>query len=219
MPQKGEVSPMRGKGASSRVRTDIHTLLIHGRWWRTRKDWERFNEKKKEWRRKKAEGEPTDRGGYGASSKEWRETHQFQRAGRFWRSEEDYKRSYNRHKLAREAAEAGLSIERYIEVRDKSREAYELSTKRSKFLKSELHRLKAKYNMKPSENRRHLAAKYIETRDPEIRDFLLLHDSITSTSDEKIQRIRSLILDGHHKPIDILYQTALIVGIQMKANQ
>jgi hypothetical protein len=217
MPKKGEVSPFRGTGASSRVKTETHTIYKDGRWWRTRKDWERHREKKREWRKKN----PSERRriGYGASSKEWLETHQFQKAGRYWRSEEDYKRAYNKHKLAREAAEAGLSIERYIEIRDKSREAYELSTKRSKFLKDELHRLKAKYDMKPSENRRHLAAKYVETRDPEIRNFLLLHDSVTSTSDEKITRIRNLILDGKHKPIDILYQTALIVGIAMKEKQ
>lgn len=211
------MSPMRGKGASSRVKTETHSFYGDGRYWRSPKEWERHREKKREWRQKN----PIERKrmGYGASSKEWLETHQFRKAGRYWRSEEDYKRAYNKHRLARDAAEAGLSIERYIETRDKSREAYELSTRRSKFLKAELRRLKEKYNMKPSENRRHLAAKYIETRDPEIRDFMLMHDSVTSTSDEKVARIRELMLDGKHKPLDILYQTALIVGISMKEKQ
>ena len=93
MPKKGEVSPFRGTGASSRVQTDTHTIYKDGRWWRTRKDWERHREKKREWRQKN----PTERRriGYGASSKEWLETHQFQKAGRFWRSEEEYKRRAN----------------------------------------------------------------------------------------------------------------------------
>lgn len=217
MPKKGEVSPFRGTGASSRVQTDTHTIYKDGRWWRTRKDWERHREKKREWRKKN----PTERRriGYGASSKEWLETHQFQKAGRFWRSEEEYKRASNRHRLAREAAVAGVSIERYIELKDKSREAFELGVKRTKYLKGELRRLKAKYNMKPSESRIHLAALYVKTQDPEIRDFLLMHDSVNSTSDEKIARIRQLMLDGKHKPLDILYQTALIVGISMKEKQ
>lgn len=219
MGKKGVPSPMLGKGRSSREKLPTHQIWSDGRWWRTEKDARRHRQLKYEWR-KRPKGEKVDRpGGYGESSAIWRETHQFKRAGRYWRSEEAYKRAYNRHKLAKEASDAGLSIEDYIETRDKGREAMRQSLNRDRYLKAELKRLKKKHGMNPGANRTHLGALYVKTRDPEIRDFLLLHDSIKSTSDQKVARIRELLLDGKHTPLDILYQTALIVGIQMKAKK
>jgi hypothetical protein len=61
----------------------------------------------------------------------------------------------------------------------------------------------------------HLKAVYNRTRDPEIGKFLLLQDRMTTTDAEKIARIRKLFLSGKN-PYDILYETALMVGIGMR---
>jgi hypothetical protein len=61
----------------------------------------------------------------------------------------------------------------------------------------------------------HLKGVYDRTKDPEIAKFLQLRDQTTASDAEKLARIRKLFLSGEN-PYEILYQTALMVGINLR---
>ena len=212
MPQKGETSPQLGAGLRSRVPLPSHPFKGHGMYWRNEKDFIAFKKKRAKERKVKV---PKKRIGYGVSCQQRTAEHRIKRAGRWWKSEEDYKRFYRETELAKKAAAAGLSLDEYVETKRKATEARQSSTNRSKYLKAELNRLREKHGLPKASNRTHLEHVYIVTRDEEVRNFLLLHSAATLTADEKIARIRKLFLSGE-KPLEILYQTAIVCGINMR---
>jgi len=212
MPNKGGRPTHTGKGVRSKVPLPTHPYEKWGQYWRSEKEFREWNANRAKTRKDKT----GKRMGYGDSCKVRTDRHTFKRAGRWWLSEEVYKRSFKSWQVKKEADAAGLSIDEYLETKRKVREAYATSIHRGKYIKAELRRLKEKYNLPANSNRTHLEHIYVQTRDPDILAFLLLHASSTMTADEKINRIRKLFLDNDHKPLDILYQTAIICGINLR---
>lgn len=219
MPKKGEQSPKAGKGIRSKVWRETHQLHKYGAYWRSEKDfqaWYKEHSKLRKTRWHERRPDQAKRIGYGRSCKERTPTHTFHGGSRWWRSQADFKR-YNRQEAVKKAADkAGLSIDRYLEIQQEAHDAVQNSWSRDKYLKNELERLRQKYGLSKQANRTHLQHIYIRTQDPEIRDYLHLQSSVTMSDTAKVQRIRELFLEGGHSQLDLLYRTALTVGINLR---
>ena len=147
--------------------------------------------------------------------------HQYPGWGRWWVSEEEFKKYRDRQVLAKRARKAGYDytqLDEFVEMESHVLRAVETSRQRDKRLAFEFRRLKKKYGLAPNCNRIHLKAVYDRTKDPEIAKFLQLRDQNTATDAEKLARIRKLFLSGEN-PYEILYQTALMVGINLRKNK
>jgi hypothetical protein len=156
--------------------------------------------------------------GEGVGSTHKTDRHQFYGWGRWWVSEEEFQKYRDRQVLTKRARNAGYDytqLDEFVEMERHVLEAVDTTRKKDKRITAELRRLKKKHGLPAHCNRMHLKAVYNRTRDPEIGKFLLLQDRMTTTDAEKIARIRKLFLSGKN-PYDILYETALMVGIGMR---
>lgn len=156
--------------------------------------------------------------GEGVGSKVKTPRHQFFGWGRWWVSEEEFQKYRDRQILRKRAKNAGYDytqLDEFVEMESHVQRAVETSRQRDKRLTFEFRRLKKKYGLPANCNRIHLKAVYDRTQDPEIARYLQLRDTQTTTDAEKLARIRKLFLSGEN-PYEILYQTALMVGINLR---
>lgn len=138
--------------------------------------------------------------------------------GRWWVSEqafEEYRQDQINKKRARKAGYATQQVDEFLEMESHVHDAVQAKRVRDKRHLYEFRRLKKKHGMHPRANRIHLKAMYDKTKDPDIAKWLQLQDTLTATDAEKIARIRRLFLDGQN-PREILYQTARLVGIDLR---
>lgn len=155
--------------------------------------------------------------GKGKMSKCWTPEHKIKGWGWYWRTQEEldaYKKKINDKKRAK-AAGFGDDVEKFLEADEQADRALGEVRNRQRFITYEMNRLKKKYNLGASANRTHLKALAARTQDPDLMNLLNMIASKDLNDHEKIARIRKLFLE-HHTPADILYQTALIVGIQLR---
>lgn len=83
-------------------------------------------------------------------------------------------------------------------------------------MKNELNRLRTKHGLPVTANRTHLKKAYERTGDPDIAAYLNIQNTLTASDSEKVAKIRKLFLDGELSPVEILYETALVVGINLR---
>lgn len=217
-----------GKGRTSSHQLPSHPFKGGNKYWRSEEDflaWRKeYNEKRNKRAREIAAGSPPRKpgnpraGGCGASSHKWRPTHQFKRRGRWWRSEEEYRKFAEGQALKKRAIRNEVSIDHQLEIERQTAAAIQASLKREDQLAREFIRLKEKHGLNKRATRATLKNVYAQTLDPEIKRFFHLESIALMKADEKLNAIRELFLSGA-RPTDILYRTALMVGVTMKEKQ
>jgi hypothetical protein len=153
----------------------------------------------------------------GVMSKTRSATHPIKGWGWYWRNQEDldaYKKKLNDARRARTAG-FGDDVEKFLKADAQADQAMAEVRSRQRFITHEMNRLKKKYGLGASANRTHLKVLAARTQDPDLMNLLNMMASKDLNDHEKIARIRKLFLEGR-TPTDILYQTALIVGIQLR---
>jgi len=226
---KGPTPGMKhGEGLTTTTRTDTHTIKYGQRWYRTQADVDRVKERNRLMSRAKRAGfktveeylatKPDTSRRESKSSVHRTNTHCIKGEGVWWRTAEDLEEYRVRQRLLKRARNAGYDytqLDEFIEMEGNVTKAVELSMRRERRNDNEMKRLKRKHGLGAQTNRMHLRAVYDRTRDPEIAAFLNLISLEDTTNEKKIAEIRKLFLSGKN-PYDILYQTALIVGINMR---
>jgi len=156
--------------------------------------------------------------GTGQTSMERTDTHTIRGWGHWWRSQEELDAYAARQGLIRRARDAGYGLDRldeFKEIEDRANEGINSLKRREKWIKHEMARLKKKHGLPPRSNRTHLKAAGERTGDPDVRFLLGIMTTATLNDTERILQIRRLFLEGK-APADILYQTALICGINLR---
>lgn len=219
-----------GQGRSSKHRRDSHTYYGQGLYWRSEEDffaWKKeYNEKRSARAREVANGAPKHNTvpknprmrGQGASSNKWRPTHPYKRRGRWWRNEEEYRKFADGQALKKRAVRNEVSIDKQVEIELQTEVALKANKKRKESLNKEFMRLKEKHGLRKNAMRVELKNAYARTLDPEIKAFFHLESIAQMKADEKLHAIRDLFLSGA-RPQEILYRTALMVGVAMKEKQ
>lgn len=217
-----------GTGRTSRIWRSTHPFHGSGLYWRSEEDylaWKKeYNDKRRVRAEEIANGGPRRKpgnpkaAGAGASSMKWRPTHQIKKRGRYWRTEEDYKIFADGQALKRRAERNEVSIQRQLEIERQTQIAIDAADKREEFVAKEFVRLKEKHGLRKYARRAELKTVYARTLDPEIKQFFHLESVAQMKADERLHAIRELFLSGA-RPQEILYRTALMVGVAMKEKQ
>lgn len=219
-----------GEGRTSRNWRPTHPFKAGGIYWRTEEDylqWKKeYNARRSARAKEIAAGAPKGpqgpkhpkSAGSGASTNKWRPTHQYKRRGRWWRSEEEYKKFADGQALRKRAIRNEVSIEHQLEIERQTQSAIKATLSRENHLQQEFMRLKAKHGLHPRATRATLKNAYAHTLDPEIKQFFHLESVAMMKADEKLHAIREMFLSGT-RPQEILYRTALMVGVAMKEKQ
>lgn len=143
----------------------------------------------------------------------------FYKWSKYWVSEEAW-REYSKREAQRRRAKDILGdrnrVDEFLEMEKQARDARTLHRQRERRAQFELDRLRVKHNLKPNANTQTLKKVWERTGDPEILAFLHLKSTLTMGDKERVDRIRQLFLNEELKPYDILYQTAIIVGINLR---
>lgn len=210
--------PAKGTGRTSPVETPNHPYFKYGLWWKSEADFLEWKEVKKGKREPPKTRRRAHNAGKGITSEKWRPSHQFKGWGLWWRSEEEFlkHRDYTAKRVS--AYRAGMAVDDFIKMKAETQDAIAMSKKLEAKFTERLRYLKAKHGLPDRCNRTHLLAAFAKTGDPEIKEFLYMDAHSKMNAEEKLHRIRELFLDGH-KPLDIMYQTALIVGIRLGEKQ
>jgi len=156
--------------------------------------------------------------GTGVGSTVRTERHTIKRWGRWWVSEEEFLKYRERQVLRKRAKTAGYDytqLDEFLEMEKATHGAIETARSREKWTQRELRRLKKKHGLGPRANRTHLKKVYERTGDEEVAAFLRILTTVTASDAEKLAHIRKLFMSDLN-PYDILYQTALTVGIQLR---
>lgn len=217
-----------GEGRSSTVQTETHTIKYGASWYRTQEDVDQVKEYNRLLSRAKRRGfntleeylatNPDTSRPDSKSSKKWKPTHTIKSHGVYWRSQEDLQEYRARQALIKRARNAGYDysqLDEFIKLEGGVQKATDLAKARERRNEKEFQRLKKKHGLDRYANRIHLRAAYDRTKDPEIAAFLNILTTEDATNEKKIAEIRKLFLSGKN-PYDILYQTALIVGINLR---
>lgn len=164
---------------------------------------------------------PSGRKGSGVASSVRTEKHTIYAWSRWWVSQEaldKYRENSNRRRRKAHLQEANHGAEvtpemiarhnaSIAEIAEKKR-----LEKRIKFLKD---KVIARHGMSYNSNRHHFRLKYEATGDPEVRELLTLMSTVTLSDSQKLDRIRALFTQNR-TPADILYNTAVICGINIR---
>jgi len=217
-----------GDGVSTTKRTETHTLQYGQRWYRSQDDIERIKERNRLLSRAQRAGYKTVEAYLATNpdtsrrerktSKVYLPTHTIKGEGVWWRNLDDLEEYRKHQRLIKRAKHAGYDytqLDEFEAMEGNVYRAVELSKRRDRRNYNELKRLKAKHGLASHANRIHLKAAYEKTKDPEIAAFLGILASEDTTNEKKIAEIRKLFMSGIN-PYDILYQTALIVGINLR---
>lgn len=138
--------------------------------------------------------------------------------GHWWRTQEDldaYKRDTQFKRRARKAGFYDGEYEEFRRLETQIGHGLEDIQKRERWVRHEMARLKAKHGLPKNANRQRLKTVAERTKDPELFALLNLMTTASMNDTEKLQRIRMLFLDNK-PPAEILYQTALTVGINLR---
>lgn len=220
--------PSKGSGKSSKTWLPTHQFKKYGVWWRSEEDFKVFQKeflaKRRETKKRlEPEGRPRKPKhgleGRGVTSTVWRPTHQFYAWGRYWPSEEVWRERREHNALRNRANRNEVSIEHQVKMERQIDLAEKIYFRREQALQKEFDRLRAKHGLSPIANRRALRIAFNRTNDPEILRFFHMQSIATMGSEEKLKDIRALFSTPGIKPIDIIYRTALIVGVEMKEKQ
>jgi hypothetical protein len=224
-----------GKGKTSNVPTELHTIQYSGKYWQSQQDVDEFRAKKmllNEARRHGYDASTLDqyledkaagkvkvvKKGLGVCSTKPTALHQVWGDGKWWRTTEDLHNYRKRQALVKRAKKAGYDytqVDDFLEIEKATHDAVDLTIRRERRDKDAMNRLKAKYGLPSHANRRHLNALFARTKDEEIARVLNMISQRNDTDADRVARIRKLFLSGA-APYDILYQTALIVGINLR---
>lgn len=141
----------------------------------------------------------------------------YKRWNKYWVSREVFEAYAKREAARKRASDAGWPRERvdeFMEMEKQARDATKLLKQRERKTRLEFDRLRLKHGLSLKANRQQLQKAWERTGDPEILAFLHLQSTLTMGDKERIDRIRKLFLSGA-QPYDILYQTAIIVGVDI----
>lgn len=222
--------PRNGQGRTSTNWLPTHTYHAANKYWRSEEDYlkwkEEYSERRSTRKKEIAEGSPKRNpgpkrahlAGKGASSKKWRPTHQYKRQGLWWRSEEHFRIYADAQALIKRAVRNEVSIEHQLEIERQTSFAVQSRLKQEQELAKQFANLKAKHGLRKKAMRSELKNVYARTLDPEIKQFFHLESIAVMKADEKLNAIRELFLSGS-RPQEIMYRTALIVGLVMKEKQ
>lgn len=219
-----------GEGKSSRKWRSTHRFKGGGVYWRTEQDYLDWKADMNAKRRAKtvemrlttpkqstAPKNPRMKG-QGVSSTKQTAEHTIYRWGRWWRTEADYQAFRNKQIIKKRADRNEVSPERQMQIEREARAAILAAQNREEQIRHEFMRLKEKHGLPKRATRVMLQNVYARTLDPEIKQFLHLESIAQMKAEERLLAIRELFLSGA-KPQDILYRTALMVGINVKAKQ
>lgn len=200
---------------TSQVETEYHTVFGHGKWWRSQEHFDAYKAKKEAYRLKR---HPRTRPLIPVTSIRRDEMHTVYGHGKWWRNAEDLEEYKERQALVKRAREAGYDytqIDEFVEMERNTRDAMKRAVSRERWVKREMARLRKKYDLPPQANRTHLGKVYERTKDPEVAALLNILMTQSDSDAAKIAHIRKLFLSGKN-PYDILYETALLVGISLR---
>lgn len=220
-----------GQGRTSAKWRSTHRFKGGNCYWRSEEDFLKWKEEVNAKRRQQtvemrlttpkkstAPKNPGGRKGQGITSTVRTEEHTLYRWGRWWRNEEDYEYWRQGQMLKKRADRNEVSPERQMQVEREARAAIKAQQDREEKLRKEFMRLKEKHGLPKRATRIMLQNVYARTLDPEIKQFLHLESIAQMKAEERLLEIRKMFLSGM-KPQDILYRTALMVGINVKAKQ
>lgn len=200
---------------TSKVRTETHTVFGHGKWWLSQEHFDAYKAKKEAYRLK---NHPRSRPLIAVTSIRRDELHTVYGHGKWWLNHGDLEEYKNRQALVKRAREAGYDytqIDEFVEMESNTRDAIRRAKTRERWVRREMTRIKKKYDLPPQANRTHLGKVYERTKDPEVAALLNILMTQSDSDAAKIAHIRKLFLSGKN-PYDILYETALLVGISLR---
>ena len=145
----------------------------------------------------------------------------YKRWGKYWVSEEKFNEYAKRESARKRAKDAGWPrdrVEEFMEMEKQAHDATKLLRQRERKIRIEFDRLRLKHGLSLKANRQQLRKAWERTGDPEILAFLHLQSTLTMGDNERVDQIRKLFLSGA-QPYDILYRTAIIVGIDLKGRK
>ena len=220
-----------GEGRSSKKWRKTHRFKGAGRYWRSEEDFKAWQEEYNAKRRKDLEAFRKDNppksraphnpraAGQGIMSMKPRPTHPYYARGKYWLSEQHFRVWADEQALKKRADRNEVSIDRQLEIEAQARASLVLATKREDKIHAEFNRLKQKHGLRKNATRIELRNVYAKTLDPEIKMFFHLESVALMKADEKLEAIREMFLTPGIRPQDILYRTALMVGVAMKEKQ
>lgn len=164
---------------------------------------------------------PKGYSGTGFVSKVPTPRHQFFKWGQWWSSEQAWD-EYRRHSNERRrGATVGYYACQTPEFLEMEKQALDLLNKRKSHderVKRAMAAIRKKYNMDRHTNRHHFRLLYEKTGDKDVKALLELISTAPLNDTQKLERIRQLFLDKR-SPADILYSTALIVGLNLRKTE
>ena len=159
--------------------------------------------------------------GTGYVSKVRTPNHQFFKWSQWWSSEEafeEYRRDQNqKRKMNRHGYELH-QVEKFREMETEARDLIAERKRHDHRVRLAMQQIRKKYNMDPHTHRGHFKALYLRTGDPDVKLLLNMISTAPLIDTQKLERIRQMFLDKK-SPADILYTTALMVGINLRKTQ
>lgn len=215
-----------GQGRVSRKWTSTHRFKAGGYYWRTEEDYKAWRveqnkihaEKVARLQGEKKPNGPSNRKGSGLSCTQKTPTHQYYAWGRYWVSREAYEEKRKQWLMTRNAVKNEISIDHQMEIEVELRSAVNRARAKEQKMSDEFMRLKLKHGLPRGATRMALKNVYARTLDPEIKQFFHLESTVALKADERLHAIRELFLSGL-KPQEILYRTAIMVGVAVKEKQ
>lgn len=123
--------------------------------------------------------------------------------------------------MLRRAKYAGYTLdqfEEFVKVHKQASQGLDSLKRREKWIKHEMTRIRKKYDLPSRANRSHLKSVYERTKDPDIFYLLNFMGSSTLNDTERLNAIRRLFIEGK-PPGEILFQTAVLLGIDIRKKQ
>jgi hypothetical protein len=159
--------------------------------------------------------------GTGFVSKVRTPNHPFPKWGRWWVSQqawEEYRDFDNQRRRRVVAGKFHCETEEFVEMEKQTLAILNERSRHDQRVKRAMQAIREKYGMHPHTNRHHFRLLYERTGDQDVKALLTMISAAPLNDTQKLQRIRQMFLDGK-TPGEILYATAIMVGVNLRKNQ